>query len=448
MKKNVITLLVILSIGFIGITFGKYEKQLETSNVTIKSEKYEKIAATLVAITDEDNTFNVTVTNSNDYAINYKVIEENDLYNVTYANTTEKYVTVPANSTTTTKVTISGKQDVVYEEMLTDKEGNLYKNINISIYPVEPYGDDAVQIASSQKVYLEKSIKNRIVALAGNITNYEEGNTFTGTSQNDSAQSGLCSIIDPESGNTIYFYRGNVNNNYVSFAGKTWRVLRINSDGSLRLILDGIISSSQYKSSNTPTNNTIENAIQLINWEDSTAYAQLHTWYNNNIAAKYADYVVESDYVFDTSYNSTTSSATSSACYYFGPYLRVGLDANAYQPTFSYTEESLIRDNIGLITADELLYAGAYWGSNNTSYFLYNSSISNDWWTMSPSFWDNSAHYKAGMVVVDANGRMNDWPEGGNTLMASLGLRPVISIRGDIQMTGDGTASNPYKYSD
>ena len=447
MKRYVIMLLLILSIGVIGISFAKYEKQLTSSQITIQSETYEEITATLVAVTGEDNTFNVTVTNSNDYAINYKIMEENDLYNITYADTTEEYVTVPANSTTTTKVTISGRQDVVYEDMLTDSEGSLYKNINISIYPVEPYKDSAVQIASSQKVYLEKSVKNRIIALAGTITNYEEGYAFTGTSANDAVSGGLCSIIDPVSGNTIYFYRGNVTNNYVSFAGKTWRVLRINSDGSLRLILDGTISSSQYKSSNTPTNNTIEDAIQLINWEDSTAYAELQTWYNNNIATNYADYIVQTDYVFDTSYSSTTSSATAAACYYFGPYLRVGLDANAYQPTFSYTDESLVKDNIGLVTADELLYAGAYFGSNNTSYFLYNSSISTEWWTMSPSFWDNSAHYKAGMIVVDSNGRMNDWPDGGNTLTASLGLRPVISIRGDLQMSGDGTAANPYQYS-
>ena len=38
---------------------------------------------------------------------------------------------------------------------------------------------------------------------------------------------------------TTYYYRGNVTNNYVSFAGFIWRIVRINGDGSIRLVYDG-----------------------------------------------------------------------------------------------------------------------------------------------------------------------------------------------------------------
>ena len=65
---------------------------------------------------------------------------------------------------------------------------------------------------------------------------------------------------------------------------------------------------------------------------------------------------------------------------------------------------------------------------------------------MSPSFWDNSAHYKAGMMILDSNGKMHDWPDSGNTLTETLGVRPVISIRGDIEMSGSGTKADPYEY--
>lgn len=448
-KKNIIIFIIILlivSLGFVGNSYAKYKKQLLGKTITINSKPYQQITATLTKA-NEDNTFSITVNNPNDYPINYKIEEKNDLYNVKYGETSEKYATVEPQSTSTIKVVISGREDVVYEDMITDAEGNLYKNIDIVIYSEAPYKDSKIEIASNQQIYLEKSIKNRIVALAGEITGYQEGYTFTGTSDQDENQGGLCSIVDPVSGNMIYFFRGNVNNNYVSFAGKTWRVLRINSDGSLRLILDGEISTCSYQSTNEPSNHTIEDAIELIDWQNSIPYSELQTWYNNNLKTNYSEYIVRSNYVFDTSYSSTTSSATAAACYYFGPYLRVGFDANTYRPTFSYTDDSLWKDYIGLITADELLYAGAYFGSNNTTYFLHNSALSNDFWTMSPSFWDNSAHYKAGMIIVDSNGRMNDWPYGGNTLTASLALRPVISIRGDLEMTGNGTASNPYQYS-
>ena len=36
-----------------------------------------------------------------------------------------------------------------------------------------------------------------------------------------------------------YYYRGNVTNNYVKFAGFYWRIVRINGDGTVRVIYDG-----------------------------------------------------------------------------------------------------------------------------------------------------------------------------------------------------------------
>lgn len=43
---------------------------------------------------------------------------------------------------------------------------------------------------------------------------------------------------DDEEGRT-YFYRGAVKNNYVSYAGFIWRIVRINGDGSIRMIYSG-----------------------------------------------------------------------------------------------------------------------------------------------------------------------------------------------------------------
>lgn len=38
---------------------------------------------------------------------------------------------------------------------------------------------------------------------------------------------------------TSYYYRGNVKNNYVSFAGYIWRIIRINGNGTIRMIYSG-----------------------------------------------------------------------------------------------------------------------------------------------------------------------------------------------------------------
>ena len=40
-------------------------------------------------------------------------------------------------------------------------------------------------------------------------------------------------------GGTSYYWRGAVTNNYVKFGGFCWRIVRINGDGSIRLIYDG-----------------------------------------------------------------------------------------------------------------------------------------------------------------------------------------------------------------
>ena len=423
-----------------------YKQTQKCEEIVFKSKEYSNLTATIAnvsTIADVENTFDITVTNPNDYEVKYKIIEENDLYKVEYSGTSNTNATIAANSTETIRVIFSGKDDVIYEDMLADSSGNLYKIVTIVLDAINPYDAEQVQIATNQIIYLEKSIKNKIIATAGEIRAYEEGYVFSGASS--SSESALCSIADPVSGETIYFYRGAVDNNYVSFAGYTWRILRINSDGSLRLILDDIATTTQYQSSNTPTENTINSAISLLDWENSAPYSALNTWYNSNISTNYGDKVVETQFVFDTSYDETTSSSAG-ACYYFGPYLRVGSDANLFSPTFSYTEDTVVTDKIGLITADELLYAGAYFRTTNTSFFLYNSSITTSCWTMSPSFWDNSAHYKAGMIILDSDGKMHDWPNSGNTLTESLGLRPVISIRGDIEMSGSGTKTDPFKY--
>ena len=43
----------------------------------------------------------------------------------------------------------------------------------------------------------------------------------------------------PDAYGDSYYYRGNVTNNYVLFADKYWRIVRINGDGTVRVIYDG-----------------------------------------------------------------------------------------------------------------------------------------------------------------------------------------------------------------
>ena len=56
-------------------------------------------------------------------------------------------------------------------------------------------------------------------------------------SENDLSDKGLYKSVD-DFGDT-YYYRGNVKNNNVYFAGFYWQIIRINGDGSIRLLYNG-----------------------------------------------------------------------------------------------------------------------------------------------------------------------------------------------------------------
>ena len=49
-----------------------------------------------------------------------------------------------------------------------------------------------------------------------------------------------------------YYFRGAVENNYVKFAGYWWRIVRINGNGSIRLIYDGTSVHANGESSTDP----------------------------------------------------------------------------------------------------------------------------------------------------------------------------------------------------
>ena len=60
---------------------------------------------------------------------------------------------------------------------------------------------------------------------------------FTKIAPNDTETDGLYMTEDDEG--ESYYYRGAVKNNYVSFAGFIWRIIRRNGDGSVRMIYSG-----------------------------------------------------------------------------------------------------------------------------------------------------------------------------------------------------------------
>jgi len=250
-----------------------------------------------------------------------------------------------------------------------------------------------------------------------------------------------------------YYFRGNVTNNYVDFAGQIWRIVRINEDGSIRLITQNNVGTSKFATSNA--DNTYlgymygsAGATSYVkahgNTNNSSVKIFLDTWYKNNLI-NYDGYISDSGFCNDRSTNDTTSAGYGTKTTYYGA--RTRLNANTPQfrcPRWTvdwFTTATTGYGNnastypIGLITADEVAYAGGVLGVANANYYLNNGT---GFWTMSPHAFADS---KARTLFVSSTGSL-----GGISATDSLYVRPVISLKGTVTiMSGDGSAEHPYK---
>ena len=256
-----------------------------------------------------------------------------------------------------------------------------------------------------------------------------------------------------EDNKVTYYFRGAVKNNYVSFAGFTWRIIRINEDGSIRLIKQDSIGDSAFneKESYNTYVGYMYGTLSLTNYEaahantnSSTIKKALDNWYKTNLIS-YSSLIADSGFCGDRSLASGLGYGKNQTQY--GVYNRL---KNNKEPQFVcpqnndlYTTLTATKGNksltypIGLITADEVAYAGGVNVSNN-NYYLLNGSM---FWTMSPYDFSSSAYVS---IVYDDGLRHRGTLIADNAQISSS-IRPVISIKANTQITsGDGISSNPY----
>ena len=318
--------------------------------------------------------------------------------------------------------------------------------------------------------------------------------TYKALSSNKNTTEALLASTEDDYG-TSYYFRGAVKNNYVEFANKCWRIVRITGDGSIKLVLhnDNINNSTSPCSS---VNNNITAAFARYDGEtyesmfnenrDDNAYigfmygatgasdyasthantnkstilTNLETWYANNLASsedKLADTIWCNDKSTFTIYTSNDT---------FGTSLGYGTNRTGYGTlnrlyggdTESYASPSLICPNdnnggklskytvsdvingngnltykIGLLTADEAAFAGYVYGIPNTTTYLQENTGSTMWWTMSPYVYD-------GTPVGWSVSMFLNYLESAS----GVGLRPSISLLSTVEATGSGTSEDPY----
>ena len=286
---------------------------------------------------------------------------------------------------------------------------------------------------------------------------------------------------------TSYYFRGAVKNNYVEFANKCWRIVRVGGDGSVKLILHndnptGVAnpcdaannsasaafarySGETYKSAfNTNYNDNAyvgfkygtvgasDYASAHANTNKSTILTNLEAWYGKNNLKNYEKVIADTVWcndktnVTDTTFNPYNYSNVNGLGYaknvtYYGATQRlVGTSGSAggTGPSLKCNGElSKINSKVGLITADELALAGYAYNISNTTTYLQENATDTYWWALSPNNFSGG-----GASVWVVGGSYGSF--GGNGVDGTYGVRPLISLKSTTNVTGEGTSDSPF----
>lgn len=211
-----------------------------------------------------------------------------------------------------------------------------------------------------------------------------------------------------------YYFRGAVKNNNVVIDNHNYKIVKINGDGSVKLVLDGVadIMKTYYDDVNNYKfkNSTISNYL-------------INEWFNRNINdSKF--YVANQKYCNDNTMNQDSS---------FLAFNRITVDHN---PSFICLGDK-VQTKVGLLTADEVVYAGATINEDNKSFYLYNESITTNYYLMTGAKMSSSEYQP---FTVTSNGKII------NTDIGSYlrSVRPVITIIKTAIVSGNGTSEEPY----
>ena len=285
-----------------------------------------------------------------------------------------------------------------------------------------------------------------------------------------------------------YYFRGAVDNNWVKFGkdstGKDiyWRIIRINGDGSIRMIYTGTTAPTSstatvmtgtgtqinattyqfYSSSDNPSyvGYMFTEGQQHGNGTPSTIKTAIDNWYKTTTLETDATTkeLVSQDQIFCNDRSATTSdsgtpgeisgSMSASTKYYYGAYVRLITNKSPQLKCPTASDKFTVNTSngngaltypVGLITADEVAMAGGKFGTGNSTYYLYTNQ---HYWSGSPSIF-YSAYSSASEFIVYSSGSI-----GINYVVDhGIGARPVVSLSSKVKLSGNGTYSNPYTVS-
>ena len=323
-----------------------------------------------------------------------------------------------------------------------------------------------------------------------NITELPDSAFANATTASDKGMYAKADDYTATTGMKSYYYRGAVDNNWVKFGkdstGKDiyWRIIRINGDGSIRMIYSGTTApteSTKVVMTGTGTQITVDNTNtfnfnssynnpsyvgymftegqQHGNGTPSTIKTSIDNWYKTTTLETDATTkeLVSQDQIFCNDRSATTSSRgtpgeisgsmSTSTTYYYGAYVRLNTNKSPKLTCTTASDKFTVNTGngngaldypVGLITADEVAMAGGVYAINNSSYYLYTNQY---YWSGSP-YTFSSATASALEYDVTPYGE-----RGANDVNIRAGARPVVSLSSKAKLSGNGTYNDVYTVS-
>ena len=143
------------------------------------------------------------------------------------------------------------------------------------------------------------------------------------------------------------------------------------------------------------------------------------------------------------------------------PIYQCGMNPETGMIFTSASESDKFKEGFGLITMDELVFAGGVaevesYGSYSAPNTYYSRNSVSDcsqlidcnvtgqygkWWTMTPS---RSYDYLLYIYYSGINGIIEAYNSLDGSATSSLKIRPVLSLKSNTLVSGSGTATDPY----
>ena len=513
-KRTILYGLLVTVLVLIGVTYAYYRitKTQTNSNVigtrtclntTLTEETSEIVLSDAFPISDEDglkqSPFTFTLTNNCDSYVKVTIALVSEYRTSTSTSyLKDNYV----KSNLSTKGTSDGNSVILSTlslgEVDTNTEGYVLKTTGLKNKEAKSF-DLRLWLDSetTNEQGLNKTWKGKIVV---SVVAAEYVPTFAETilAKNEvkapittpgaaisTASEALLASTEDDYG-TSYYFRGAVTNNYVEFANKCWRIVRVGGDGSVKLILHNDntakaanpcasannstsaafarFSGTTYTSAfNTNYNDNAyvgfkygtvgagDYALTHANTNKSTILTNLEAWYEKNNLKNYEKVIADTVWcndktnVTDTSYDPWRMTPNGlgyakNVTYYGAAQRLVGTSGSAggTGPSLKCNGElSKINSKVGLITADELALAGYAYGLQNSTTYLQENATDTYWWSLSPSSFNGVGANV--WYVGGSNGRF-DYSGVSN----SGGVRPSISLKSTTNVTGNGTSDSPF----